>query len=465
MRAPATNSPCCPLTKGIGLAAIVAGLLLPAAPAVAQEQAADTTFLNRNIRQQMFLFGYIQENKPEPPPATEEEVSAYVSRASEAWAAEVEGEHPHVGRLNPYVMAWLLASVYAGDVPERLECYNYAEHVVPAFLTDYEQYREVDPAHAPLIRWGYDWTGGSLALRCDVGLERWEALHTAFEQAPSLYQEYLDAEAYPNEQVADQVRRAQQFFDQRAPLYAFRDALYEGDLDAALAGLAAATTQGFAAYDLRLLGEAVWRAYKETGRTDHALARLDLLARTLTAADLLRDTLQAWYAGTDPERGVERFELMTAAPSALVPSEERADLSGTYTDLLTGEPVDLADLAGRLVLLDFWATWCTPCIAEIPELRALVAEHGDRVALVSVNADAVTEAEGPDGVRAFMAEHGVDYPVLYDDPDRSLAARFGVRGYPAKFLIDPEGALLVHPTDGRRTVSLDEVEACLEGLR
>ena len=64
-----------------------------------------------------------------------------------------------------------------------------------------------------------------------------------------------------------------------------------------------------------------------------------------------------------------------------------------------------------------------------------------------------------------MDEHGVDYPVLYDESDGSLAARFKVNGYPAKFLVSPEGVFLVHPTDGRRTVSLAEVEAYLEGLR
>jgi len=458
---------CCPLTPCIGLAVFVAAGALLAVPAVAQEQAADTTFLNRNLRQQVFLIPYIQEHRSGTPPATEAELDAYISGAAEAWAAEAEGEDPLVGRLNPYVVVWLLHSAYAGDdVPEKLECHNYAEHVVPAFLADFERYREVDPAHAPLIFWGHDWAGGSLAFRCNVGAERWEALQAAFERAPSLYQEYLDAGAYPEERIADQIRQAQRFFERNAPLYTVRDALYRGDLDEAFAGLAAATTQGHGAHYIRPLGEALWSAYAEAGKTDHALAALDLLARTLTAGDLPRDTLRAWYAAVEPERGPERFDLMTAsAPSTLVLSEEQADLSGTYTDLLTGNSVDLADLKGRLVFLDFWATWCSPCIAEIPELRRLVAEYGDRVAFVSVNADAVTGAEGPEGVRTFMDEHGVDYPVLYDEPDRSLAARFEVEGYPAKFLISPEGVLLVHPSDGRRTVSLAEVEAYLEGLR
>ncbi|WP_412067593.1 TlpA family protein disulfide reductase [Rubrivirga sp. IMCC43871] len=448
----------------IGLAAVLATGIVPA---VAQAQAADTTFLNRNIRQQMFLVPYIQDRKSGAPPATEAEVDAYISGAAEAWAAEAEGEDPHVQRLNPYVAVWLLNAAYsAGDVPDELECHNYTEHVVPAFLADFEQYREVDPAHAPLIFWGHDWAGGSLAFRCDVGTERWGALQAAFERAPSLYREYADAGAFPDEDVADKVRRARLFYEGRARLYGIRGGIYRGNLDTAFAGLAAAATQGFAAYDLRPLGEALWRAYADKGQIDYALATLDLLARTLTAADLPRDTLRAWYEEADPERGPQRFGLMTAsAPLELVGSGEQADLTGTYIDLLTGEPVELAVLAGRLVLFDFWATWCGPCIAEIPELQALVAEHGDRVTFVSVNADAVTEAEGPDGVRAFMGEHGVDYPVLYDDPDRSLAVRFGVGGYPAKFLVSPEGDLLVHPTNGHRTVSLGEVEAYLESLR
>ena len=444
---------------------LVAALTVPVA---AQTSTSDTTFLNRNIRQQMFLIGYLQDRAPQGPPVSDAEVDAFIAGAATAWAAEAEGEDPHVARLNPYVARWLVLSAYAkaeAEVPDPTDCRVYSEHVVPAFLADYGRYREVSEAHAPLIFWGHNYVGGPLAFRCDLGRQRWVELEAALLAAPSLYQQYLDVGAIPNDDVESKVQRARRYFVQRAPLYAIRGALYRGDLDGAFADLAAATQEYEAAF-LLPLGETLWRAYADSQATNHALATLDLLARTMTAVDLPRDTLLTWYAEADPERGPTRFGLMTGSTlPALILSGERVELSGPYTDLLTGEPVDLGDLTGNLVLLDFWATWCGPCIAEIPDLQALVAEHGDRVTFVSVNADAVTGAEGPDGVRAFMDEHGVDYPVLYDDVDRSLAAQFGVGGYPAKFLIGPDGVLLQHPSSGRRTVSLDEVETYLESLR
>lgn len=452
------------------LVTLVALAALPVAPVLAQDQPADTTFLNRNIRQQMFLLGYLKENKPESPPRSPDEVDLYITRAAEAWAKTVDGEDPLVGQFNPYVFMWLLHMAYSGtglETPGEADCHVYSEYAVPAFLADFERYREVAPVNAPLIHVpSHNWIGGSLAVNCELHPAQWARLEAAFAGVPSVAQDYIDQAAYADERTADQIRRVQQIFEWNAPLYAIRAAIYRGRLDEAFAGLAAATTQGHGAHFARPLGQSLWRAYAEDGRRHYALATLDLLARTLTAGDLPRDTLRAWYVEVEPERGQERFELMTATVLAsLVPSGEPVELIGTYTDLLTGGPVDLATFSGQLVLIDFWATWCSPCIAEIPELRALVAEYGERVTFVSVNADAVTGAEGPDGVRAFMQKHSVDYPVLYDEPAHSLAARFGVEGYPAKFLISHDGVLLVHPSDGRRTVTLAEVEAHIEGIR
>jgi len=105
---------------------------------------------------------------------------------------------------------------------------------------------------------------------------------------------------------------------------------------------------------------------------------------------------------------------------------------------LEGAEVALADLHGRVVLLNVWATWCPPCRKEIPELQALHEEHargGLEVLGVSVDA-----AGADPQVRAFMEEFGMTYTVLRDAGDRA-ASTFRLHGVPATFLIDREGII------------------------
>lgn len=105
---------------------------------------------------------------------------------------------------------------------------------------------------------------------------------------------------------------------------------------------------------------------------------------------------------------------------------------------LTGDTVSLADLEGKVVLLNIWATWCHPCRDEIPELQALqekYAARGFEVVGVSVDAD------GADGaIREFMRDYRMTYPV-WRDPGERVSAQFHTVGVPTTFLIDRSGVL------------------------
>ena len=105
---------------------------------------------------------------------------------------------------------------------------------------------------------------------------------------------------------------------------------------------------------------------------------------------------------------------------------------------LDGSTVRLADLKGKYVVLNFFATWCVPCLREHPELLSFQNRHaqtGDATVVSVIFDDDVPS------VSAFFQREGGDWPVL-DDPGGKIALDFGVRGPPETFLIDPNGFVL-----------------------
>lgn len=116
---------------------------------------------------------------------------------------------------------------------------------------------------------------------------------------------------------------------------------------------------------------------------------------------------------------------------------------------LDGPPVRLADLRGRVVVLNFWASWCIPCREETPALKAFYQQYGDRVAFYAINV-----AEPVDTVRAFLAEFGATYPVLLDR-DKTVYRQYRVTGYPETFWIDEQGIVRIH---WRGPMTLEDME-------
>ena len=106
---------------------------------------------------------------------------------------------------------------------------------------------------------------------------------------------------------------------------------------------------------------------------------------------------------------------------------------------MQGEKVNLADLRGKVVIVNFWATWCAPCIREVPSLDRLQAELGpEGLQVVAVSVDrAGAEIVGP-----FLAELGVTRLDILLDPKFRSARAFSISGLPATFVIDPEGRLV-----------------------
>lgn len=125
---------------------------------------------------------------------------------------------------------------------------------------------------------------------------------------------------------------------------------------------------------------------------------------------------------------------------------------------LNGNRVRLSDFRGRVVLLNFWASWCPPCLEEMPSMEELHRAMGTEGLVVL----AVNLGEDAPGVRKFMHERGLTFPVLMDRGESPLS--FGAYGIPVTYLIDRRGraaAKVVGSHDFSSEVSRDAIRGLL----
>jgi cytochrome c biogenesis protein CcmG, thiol:disulfide interchange protein DsbE len=107
-------------------------------------------------------------------------------------------------------------------------------------------------------------------------------------------------------------------------------------------------------------------------------------------------------------------------------------LAPDFTVVDGSRTVRLADYRGKIVLVNFWATWCAPCIEELPSLQALQKEMPQMVVL------AVSIDDDPDAYRRFLADHQVTL-LTVNDPEQHANNSFGTHMFPETYVVDRDG--------------------------
>ena len=102
---------------------------------------------------------------------------------------------------------------------------------------------------------------------------------------------------------------------------------------------------------------------------------------------------------------------------------------------LDGEDVKLESFRGKLVLLNFWASWCRPCTSEMPIIEKLAKENGD-IVIIGINA-----SEDLDKVKSFVQENKYDHIKFVMDSDMAVADKYMVQGIPTSVFIDKDGVV------------------------
>jgi thiol-disulfide isomerase/thioredoxin len=136
-----------------------------------------------------------------------------------------------------------------------------------------------------------------------------------------------------------------------------------------------------------------------------------------------------------------------------------------FDDAISGSKVSTDSMRGKVVVVDFWATWCPPCIEKMPQMKALYERYQSQgVEFIGVSLDRSIENGGLDQLKAFVAKNQIPWPQYYQNGaptprSPSFSESWGVDGIPTVFVIDAEGRIASNGTDGPLEKVLSEILA------
>jgi thiol-disulfide isomerase/thioredoxin len=146
---------------------------------------------------------------------------------------------------------------------------------------------------------------------------------------------------------------------------------------------------------------------------------------------ILKDHPDSNFA--DTIRGIRRLREAVGKPFEL-----------EFTDAISGSTISMKGLKGKVVVVDFWATWCGPCVAEMPHMKQLYSEyHNKGVEFIGVSLDQPKEQGGLDSLKKYVKENGISWPQYYQGKgwESDFSRSWGINSIPSMFVVDTEGKL------------------------
>lgn len=181
--------------------------------------------------------------------------------------------------------------------------------------------------------------------------------------------------------------------------------------------------------------------------------------RSKTAATLAAALIVAINPGHARAEAASACTPESEALALVEPTDPPKPLPDVSVVDAQGRELALADLAGSGVVLNFWATWCAPCVREMPALDGLhasLAEAGIEVLAVS------EDIAGFKAIRQFYEVNNIENLEMLHDPENQLQRALGLRGLPTTLLIDPEGREVAR-IEGAAPFEEEEMRAFIEG--
>jgi thiol-disulfide isomerase/thioredoxin len=178
------------------------------------------------------------------------------------------------------------------------------------------------------------------------------------------------------------------------------------------------------------------KLYPKDPRADYLLYMATFVARDEKAKQALEDRI------------LENYPKSRSAESILGTRRQRAAIGKPFdlefTDAISGSAVSMKNLKRKVVIIDFWATWCGPCIAQMPHMKQLYARYHDQgLEIIGVSLDVSKEEGGLDNLKQFVKTNGLAWPQFYQGKfwDGDFSRSWGISAIPAVFVVDTDGNL------------------------
>ena len=176
---------------------------------------------------------------------------------------------------------------------------------------------------------------------------------------------------------------------------------------------------------------------------------MNIRRKILLLGSILTIAFSSTLSAHDP--ALHGFKLTTFDPPFPAPAFDLGKLEGGQSTLDTYK--------GKYVLLNFWATWCPPCLEEMPTMEAAYQKFQDRgFTVVAISSD----EEGEEAINPFIEKLGVTFPILLD-PDKAVSSVYGALNLPLSFILDRDG-MVIAGSVGERDWASEEALSVLDEL-
>jgi len=177
------------------------------------------------------------------------------------------------------------------------------------------------------------------------------------------------------------------------------------------------------------------------------------------------DTEAAEQAVAEAKKKAGTFREEEIAKTFMADAQPAAEFTLKNLD---SEDVSLASFRGKNVIVDFWATWCGPCIKSFPYLQKFWEQHQNNPDVMVFAVNCSEQKKGGERiklVKKFMADNNYTFPVLFDNPDDGTKTAYGVSGIPTKFFVGPDGKIYFKEVGFHGPGMTDDMNIQLEMIR